>query len=75
MIYYYNQNLINYNDIKNIPYFKELDNLPIYFKKIFKIPIYLANINSEDYLKRDKLNLKEQIRSHSLCLDKFDINL
>ena len=67
MIYYYNQSLINYYDFKIIPYFKELDNLPIYFKQIYKVPIYLANIRKDDYLQRDNLNLKDKIIKHSLC--------
>ena len=67
LVYYYNQNLINYYDLKTLPYFEELDYLPIYFEKIFKIPIYLANMNINDYLNRKKLGLEEKIKNHPLC--------
>ena len=67
MVYYYNQSLINYHDLKVIPYFKELDNLPIYYNTIFEVPICLANIKKDDYLNRKSLNLKEKIKNHPLC--------
>lgn len=67
MLYYFNQNLINYKDLKNIPYFKELDNLSKYYKSIFKIPIYIANIDTDVYTKRKELNLAENIKKHPLC--------
>ena len=67
-IYYYNQNMINYRDLTNIPNFEEMNKLPYYYEKIFEVPIYLANESKERYLFKKGLNLGEKIRQHKLCL-------
>ena len=70
LIYYYNQEFINYRDLNQIPNFEEMSYLPKYYLKIFKVPIYLANINQKDYLSRKILNLDERLKKHNLSQNK-----
>ena len=67
-INYYPQKFISYNDLKEVPYFRILNSLPRYYKHIFGVPIYIANIPRDEYLKRQKMNLKELLPKHRLCL-------
>jgi hypothetical protein len=67
-VLYYNQELIEYDDLGYIPYYKELAKLPIFYEKIFGVPMYLANLSKEQYLLKKSLNLEENIVKHCLCL-------
>ena len=62
-VLYYNQELIDYDDLGYIPYYKELALFPIYFEKIFGVPIFLANISKEKYMLKKSLNLEERFKS------------
>ena len=65
VILYYNQNLINYKDLKSIPNFREMDKIPIFYKKIYKVPIYLANMDQKDYLSRKILDLENKLKNNN----------
>lgn len=67
MIRYYKVNLIK-DDVGLVNTFECLNKINYYYKNIFNVPIYLANLDSEQYCERAKLNLNEKIKKHPLVL-------